>query len=94
VKGLFSKTRDSEQLVQGLANEGAHEVAHDAVSPLYHLLHPESTDLMHPHGAADPKWLKDRTLGFSKDVAAALRKKYNRPGEVDKTQCKPEEEPK
>jgi hypothetical protein len=96
VQWVKSKTGNEQELAQGLGNEGAIEVAYDAVDPMYHLSHPNSTDLMRPHGAAYPEWLKDPTLPFSPDVAAPPQQKYNRPGEVEQQPqpCKPEEEKK
>jgi RHS repeat-associated protein len=83
VTSVQRKTKSDTALSQGLANEGAHEVAHDTVDPMYHLTHPDSTDLMQKDGAADPNWLKDPTREFSPDVAAALRGKYNTNGEIE-----------
>jgi uncharacterized protein RhaS with RHS repeats len=89
VTSVQSKTGNDAQLAQGLANEGAHEVSHDAINPFYHLTHPDATDLENPTGAGDPNWLKNPNLNFSRDVGTALQNTFNRPGEVDTTPPSP-----
>jgi RHS repeat-associated protein len=85
ITSVQSRTGNDAQFAQGLANEGAHEVSHDAISPFYHLTHPDATDLENPTGAGDSNWLKNPNLNFSEDAAAALRNTFNRSGEIDTT---------
>jgi RHS repeat-associated protein len=93
VTSVQSRTGNDAQLAQGLANEGAHEVSHDAINPFYHLTHPDATDLENPTGAGDPNWLKNPNLNFSGDVDAALQNTFNRSGEVDTTPPSPPSPP-
>jgi hypothetical protein len=77
---VTSKTKDEEQIVTGVANIGAHEIAHDVLG---HVDRP--TDIMNPTGAADPSWLANPNLTFTPEQVRALQRKYNRSGEVDRT---------
>src|ERR1700687_1328833 len=87
VNWVSSKTSNDAQLAQGLANEGAHEVAHDEITG--HPDKPNSDELMNSEGASDSNWLTNPNLSFSPSESELLRNRYNGKDEVDTTPPNP-----
>lgn len=85
------KTNNDAQLAQGLANEGTHEVSHDAVNPFYHSS--SANDFLYEFGAGDSKWLSNANLQFSPAEAQSLQSTFNREGETDTTPPSPSTPP-